>query len=197
MPTPTHIALLVDRSGSMASMWQETVAGVETFLDEQKALPGKHRFTLCFFDSGNVCDSAYANVKRAKATGVPDTITPRGLTPLRDAMGALITNIEKNLEEGWEVSMVVLTDGRENASQEYTHEQLKALVDKKKDEGWMFLFIGANIDVFEAGGGDYGTHTIQADGDSLRTGYATASKGVGARSLHGTLPDAHTDVRDK
>ena len=75
--------------------------------------------------------------------------SPRGNTPLLDALGRLIKSAEKrNTKTPEDVLVWVFTDGLENASQEFTSTQIKELVEKKEKEGWTFMFMGAGIDSY-------------------------------------------------
>ena len=77
----------------------------------------------------------------------------RGCTALLDAVGYTIQKIAHEKEEGSKVIFIITTDGYENASHEYSYASLKKLIEKKKEEGWEFIFLGANIDSIKTAGG--------------------------------------------
>ena len=196
---PTHVSVLVDRSGSMGNMWAETVSQVNTFMEAQKQLEGKLRLSLATFDSYTADDSGfqpvYANVKRKEAVGVPHTILPRGGTPLYDAIGAQIAAVAESLPEGWQASLVIMTDGMENMSTEYTHETLKAVIETKEAEGWQFVFLGANIDASRTASslGMNGT-TVQYDSASVGPAYTAATVSILGYRTSGERAAEEVDV---
>jgi uncharacterized protein YegL len=150
----THIYLLLDRSGSMQSIKTDTEGGFAAFVEEQKRTPGECRVTLAQFD--NHYDVVYAD--RPIADVPPLELQPRGSTALLDAMGRLITNAGTGLAAMADdrrpdtVIVAIMTDGYENASQEWTHPAIKALVEQQtKDHGWQFLYMGADQDAIEVG----------------------------------------------
>jgi uncharacterized protein YegL len=150
----THLYLLLDRSGSMQSIKTDTEGGFAAFMEEQKRTPGECRVTLAQFD--NHYDVVYAD--RPIAEVPPLELQPRGSTALLDAMGRLITDAGATLAALSEdkrpdtVIVAIMTDGYENASQEWTHPAIKALVEQQtKDHGWQFLYMGADQDAIEVG----------------------------------------------
>lgn len=117
------------------------------------------RFTLIQFDTANPCEVVYDRV-RLDDVG-PITLTPRGGTPLLDAMGRALDHLTKYNPE--EVIVMVITDGEENESREWTCDRIKARVTELEAKDWKFLFLGANIDAFaEAGGLGIGVGTTVA-----------------------------------
>ena len=150
----THIYFLLDRSGSMQSIKTDTEGGFAAFVDEQRKTPGECRVTLAQFD--NEYDVVYSG--KALADVPPLDLQPRGSTALLDAMGRLITSAGAGLaalpedERPSTVIVAVMTDGYENASQEWTHPAIKALVEQQtKDYSWQFLYMGADQDAIEVG----------------------------------------------
>lgn len=150
----THIYLLLDRSGSMQSIKTDTEGGFAAFVEEQKRTPGECRVTLAQFD--NHYDVVYAD--RPIADVPPLELQPRGSTALLDAMGKLITDAGTGLAALPEerrpgtVIVAIMTDGYENASQEWTHPAIKALVEQQTGRfGWEFLYMGADQDAIEVG----------------------------------------------
>ena len=155
----THIHMLLDRTGSMQDIKDETVGGVNAFISEQRKEDGEATFSLVQFDSGNPYEvlQDWVDVKKAKDLKLED-YQPRGMTPLLDAVGKAITDIDakikaKRSKKPDKVVMVIISDGGENASHEFTKEGLKKLIDERELAGWRFVFIGADFDAFGAGAG--------------------------------------------
>lgn len=153
----THVHLILDRSGSMVSIRNDVVGGLNRFIDEQKAAPGKCTFTLVQFDTQDpyevVCDCV--DVKAVKPIG--DQYQPRGGTPLYDSMGKGITALDAQLggmdKKPKNVVVVVMTDGEENSSHEFTKDKIAAMTKEKTAKGWHFVYLGANQDAMQVGHG--------------------------------------------
>lgn len=147
----THIAFILDRSGSMQSMAEEAIGGFNAFLKEQQAEAGEARLSLTLFDheyTPLVKNSSIEDIEPLSA----ETYIPRGMTALLDAMGRTIHELGKELastpenERPGKVIVVTLTDGLENASQEYTYENLGEMIEhQKKVYNWEFLFLGSDL----------------------------------------------------
>jgi len=141
----THITLVVDRSGSMSSVQTDAQEGINSLLKEQFALDGKLTVTLVQFDSEIETVKRLANKKFVYA------LQPRGFTALLDAVGGEIVRTGEDLAKLKEkdrpakVLFVVVTDGMENASHEFTVDKVKDLTDRQKSKyNWDFQFIGAD-----------------------------------------------------
>ncbi|TRW86196.1 VWA domain-containing protein [Mycolicibacterium sp. 018/SC-01/001] len=160
----TLIAFLLDRSGSMQSIKSDVVGGFDAFLAEQRAGDGDCRVTLAQFDDG------YEVVYRALPVGdvPPLVLNPRNTTALLDSMGKLITDTAAEIaafakdDKPGSVIIAIMTDGLENASQEWSRPAIKALVEQQTNEfGWEFLYMGADQDAVEVGK-DLGVKAEQA-----------------------------------
>jgi hypothetical protein len=152
----THLYLLLDRSGSMQSIKTDTEGGFAAFVEEQKRTAGECRVTLAQFD--NHYEVVYADRPIADVPALD--LQPRGSTALLDAMGRLITDSGTTLATMADdrrpatVIVAIMTDGYENASQEWTHPAIKALVEQQTGSyGWQFLYMGADQDAIEVGRG--------------------------------------------
>ncbi len=152
----THLYVLLDRSGSMQSIKSDIVGGFDAFVAEQKAGTGECRMTLARFD--NEYEQVFAE-RRITDVG-PLVLEPRGSTALLDSIGRLVVDAGVRLaaipehERPGTVVVAVMTDGFENASREWTHASIKALVDQQtSDYGWQFLYMGADQDAVEVGKG--------------------------------------------
>ncbi|MGV0746430.1 VWA domain-containing protein [Mycolicibacterium sp. XJ870] len=181
-PMRTLLAVLLDRSGSMEAIKGDTEGGFNAFIDQQRSEPGDVRVTLAQFDTAY--DVVFAN----RAIGeVPRlALQPRGRTALYDAVGRLITDVGAELaalpeaERPGKVIVVVLTDGHENASKEWTHEAVSAAIRRQESEfSWDFLFLGANMDAVAIGqslgfAADKSI-TYEASGDGVSGVFAAAA----------------------
>jgi hypothetical protein len=153
----THISVILDRTGSMEEIRDDTIGGFNAFLKEQKKQKGKATLTLVQFDS----QDPYEVIHRFKAIGkVPEltrgTYVPRASTPLLDALGRGINDLGKGLaklkgnEKPGKVIFAVVTDGLENASREFTKKQvMKMIREKKENDGWQFVFLSADLDAVD------------------------------------------------
>lgn len=150
----TLIAALLDRSGSMASSKAATEDGWRELINEQRQEPGQCQVTLAQFDT------RYEVLYPATDIGaVPEfEVEPRGQTALLDATGRFITEVGEVLaalpeeRRPGKVICLIMTDGMENASREWTWGALKALITQQREVyGWEFIFLGANIDAVEVG----------------------------------------------
>jgi hypothetical protein len=140
----THLALVVDRSGSMADIKDDAQGGINTLIAEQFAEDGQLTVTLSQFDDN------FEDVVRMSGKPFQYALAPRGTTALLDAVGKEITRTSQELEalpkalRPSKVLFVVVTDGQENASQEFTLKSVKESIEaQRKDHGWTFQFIGA------------------------------------------------------
>jgi|SRR4029077_2225324 len=155
MKNATHIALVLDRSGSMSSIRNATIGGLNDFVGGQKSVPGDCTFTLVQFDSLGI-DTVLRAVRIQDAPAfTPENFVPRDYTPLWDAIGKTIAETGDYLKSLPErdrpdkVVFVVMTDGYENASKIYTHAQVKDMVRHQTDAyKWQFVFLGANMDSY-------------------------------------------------
>ena len=164
----TDITIIMDRSSSMFACQEEAQNGVNAFIQEQKEQKGEALFSFIQFDTQY--ETLYSGIDLKDAGEF--TLQPRGMTALLDAVGKGITDTAKRINKLAQkpslVVFVILTDGQENSSSEFSREQIKTLIDKhQKEDGWQFTFLGANQDAFaEAGslgiakGGtiNYGVH---------------------------------------
>lgn len=150
-PNLTDITLVVDRSGSMASIRDDAEGGVNSFIEQQAKQKGEALITLVEFDT------AYDFV----AKGVPAQsmrrykLVPRGMTALLDAVGRAINETGLRLAKMNEnerpglVIFVVMTDGYENSSREFTNSEIKQMIKHQQEKyNWQFMFLAADQDAF-------------------------------------------------
>jgi hypothetical protein len=155
-PNLSRLVFLLDRSGSMQPIKSDVIGGFEAFVAEQRAGEGLCTATLAQFDH------EYEIVYRGIALGQvpPLALWPRGRTALHDSMGKLITDTAAEInalaedDKPGTVIVAIMTDGLENASREWRRPDIKALVEQQtNDHGWEFLYMGADQDAVEVGGG--------------------------------------------
>lgn len=148
----TELVFILDRSGSMSGLEDDTIGGFNAMIEKQKREPGEVLVSTVLFD--NVSDVIHdrIDIQRIRPITRKDYFV-RGCTALLDAVGSAIHHI-KNVhkyareEDRLEKTLfVITTDGMENASQHYSYDRVKALIQECTQKyGWEFLFLGANID---------------------------------------------------
>ena len=150
----THIAVILDRTGSMESIRDDTIGGFNAFLQQQKDTPGDATLTLVQFDSQDPYEVVHSFMEMKDVPELTrETFVPRAQTPLLDAMGRGINDLEHNLmkfgkeEKPQRVVMVIITDGQENASREFKKDQVqKMILEKQEQMDWQFVFLSADMD---------------------------------------------------
>jgi len=182
-----HIAVLLDRSGSMSPIADDTIGGFNTFLADQRQLAGEARITLVQFDGQDPQKIIADAVPVAEITDLDAaTYQPRGNTPLLDSLGTLIERLDQRVAaDPDEFQLVaVITDGRENASHRFSRGQIAEKVKDRSDAGWAFVFLGANIDSF-AEAGAMGMHEGQSgDWEHSAAGVRDGLAMMSASSVH-------------
>lgn len=146
--------IVLDASGSMYSIRNEAVAGVVETIQtirtaQDENANQEHLLSLVVFNGKHI-NTVY---DRMPITKVPD-FTEKDYqttdnTPLYDAMGNAITNLQRYIDEDDNVLVTVITDGYENASVEWNHQRVFKLVEDLKKKNWLFTYIGANQDALE------------------------------------------------
>ncbi len=151
----TELVFILDRSGSMCGLESDTIGGFNSMLEKQKKEDGIANVTTVLFDD------QYELLHDRKPISDVAQITEKeyyvgGCTALCDAIGVTITrmtqtqNMLTGNEKASKVLFVIITDGLENASREFSSQQVKKLVEQKRTkENWEFIFLGANIDAVE------------------------------------------------
>jgi hypothetical protein len=148
----TSITFLLDRTGSMSSIKDDTIKAFNSYLDSVGETKGDIEFSLIQFDSVSL-DKCCVRVPIAEATRLNNgNYQPRSTTPLIDAAYKTIKAVEESLNgQKPKVIICIQTDGYENASTEYNWDQLNTLIKEKTLLGWQFNFIGAGIDAYNTG----------------------------------------------
>jgi Mg-chelatase subunit ChlD len=147
-----HDFVLLDRSGSMQSLWSEALNSVNAYvrkLAEDKVDTG---VTLATFDkNGDEFKFEVIRDRIVPSTWLPvsaEDASPRGMTPLNDAIGRIVALAKAGCNgiPYDKLALIIMTDGHENASHEYTHAAAKALLDDCRAKNWQVIFLGANFD---------------------------------------------------
>lgn len=157
-PNYTHVSFLIDESGSMGSVRDDVIGGFNTLMAEQRKAEGKLTVSVCKFGTHlkNNYELVWDRVVDAEVPDLSaDTFAPNGSTPLLDAVGKHINDLGNTLRELPEderpstVILVIMTDGRENSSREYSRSQISEMVKRQETEyQWTFVYTGANVDAF-------------------------------------------------
>lgn len=181
----TDITLILDRSGSMASIMKGTLEGINGFIAEQKTAPGEATLSLIQFDDQYEVNYLRKNMALVQPLGNKD-YTPRGTTALLDAIGKTINTLGETYSKMAEVDrpsrviVVIQTDGFENASKEFSKAKINEMITtQRNDWKWDFIFLGANQDAFntaaDLGIASCNTMTYSADHHGSHDTYASAS----------------------
>lgn len=187
--TDLFITFVLDRSGSMANIWSDTVGGFNQYKADQVAADGDTWMTLVTFDDKVEFPFTAWNVK-----DLPDLTNeiaaPRGSTALFDAIGRALDDGQKWLDENsWfegKPLLAVMTDGHENASREYKKADIAKRIAEKEAAGWTIVYMGANQDSW-AEASSLGVTNAAATMDWAPTGQgvktAYRSHSVGTQTL--------------
>ncbi|MBR1806925.1 MAG: VWA domain-containing protein [Selenomonadaceae bacterium] len=191
---PVQIICILDRSGSMSSLAADTIGGYNSFIAQQKSKAGAAQVTTVLFDD------QYEKITDAvDLQQVPELTSAqyyaRGTTALLDAVGMTLTETlakmeaEKVCPAKRRVIVLIMTDGYENASKEFTKAKVKSLVEATtKQYDWNYVFIGANIDA-----------AAEANGIGIDRKHAAnyAPTGKGVRESFDRMNAAAEEVRER
>lgn len=144
----TELVFILDKSGSMSGLETDSIGGYNSMLAQQRALTHDCLITTVLFD--NECLLLHDRLKLTKVKDMTHKdYLVGGSTALLDAIGQTIQHMSQ-VKDARNVLFVIITDGQENASRQFTVQTVKRLLEQQKEaKGWEFIFLGANIDAVE------------------------------------------------
>lgn len=188
----TELVFIVDRSGSMYGLEKDTIGGLNAVLKKNRELDGEVTVSTVLFD--DVTEVLHDRLPINKVADLTEKdYETRGCTALLDAVGGSIRHIErvqKYMPDEYKadkVIFVITTDGMENSSSEYNYPTVKKAIERKTEEGWEFMFLGANIDA----AAEAGRLGIAAD-----RAVEYISDGKGTRVMHAAVAEATCCMRE-
>ena len=154
MKKNVEIVVLLDKSGSMGSIWDSTIEGFNKFLVDQKEKTENAKMSLIQFDHRYEVSYESVSIQHVALLN-RELYVPTGMTALLDSMGKSIRSLQQRLinhQENTMVIFVVITDGYENASKEYFGSVVKDMVKEMETKNnWQFVYLGANQDAISEG----------------------------------------------
>lgn len=195
----TEMVFILDRSGSMQGLERDTIGGFNAMIEKQKKVEGEACVSTVLFDHESVVLHDRVDIRDIRPM-TDEEYTVRGCTALLDAIGGAIHHIgnvhkyARNEDVPEKTVFVIITDGMENASRQYTSERVKQMIEKEKTKyGWEFLFLGANIDAVETARhfGINEKRAVSYRSDSVGTGlnYEVVSEAMCAMRCESEIPD--------
>ena len=199
----TELVFILDKSGSMSGLEKDTIGGFNSMLDQQSKVDGECVITTVLFDNRYELLHDRIDIRAVQPiTGKEYFVA--GSTALLDAIGKTIHKIgavQKNTTEDYraeKVMFVIITDGEENASRNYSSMQIRQMIQRQKERyGWEFIFLGANIDAVETAG-RFGIDADRAvdyvpDGEGTELNFRMMSQTVATFRECGAVPTACLD----
>ena len=149
--------IILDESGSMSAIYEQALSGINEVLNgirrNQAEFPGQQHYVTIVTFEGNGMDGVKTRRDRVDIGKVGDFTAkdyrPGGCTPLYDAMGKTLNTLEGQIGAEDRVMATIITDGMENASEEYSGTAIKTLVNRLREKNWTIAYIGANQDAVE------------------------------------------------
>ena len=198
----TELVLILDRSGSMSGLESDTIGGFNSMLAKQKKNEGEAYVTTVLFNNSVSTLHDRVSIDTVKPM-TEDDYVPGGTTALIDAIGETIKHIsdihkyarEEDVPE--HTMFIITTDGLENASRRFTANDVRAMIEEKKKNGWEFLFLGANIDAVRTarhfGIAEDRAVTYLSDSEGTQLNYEVMSDAVSAVRASAPLKSSWKD----
>lgn len=183
-----HVTLVSDRSGSMQTIRSDAEGSINAFVTEQAALPGICTFLFVEFNDINHRVFGPDDIKRCP----PYRLDPNGGTAMLDAIGDAIVDTDdmidalSSTQQPEKVIVVIVTDGQENQSTQYTYETVGKMIKTRKEKGWEFVFLAANQDAIMSG-----------ERLNIQRSTTYAATGASTRSVYGSFTQSVSNMRSK
>ncbi|GAB1476913.1 VWA domain-containing protein [Bacillota bacterium] len=199
----TELVFILDKSGSMGGLEADTIGGYNSMLAKQQAVEGECFITTVLFDNNYELLHDRIDLKAVGAITEKE-YQVGGSTALLDAIGRTIQkigNAQKHTADGYraeKVMFVIITDGEENSSREYSADKVKTQIERQKTKyGWEFIFLGANIDAVETAG-RFGIAPDRAveyvsDSEGTQLNYTVMAQTVATFRKEGRVEEASFD----
>ena len=203
----TELVFILDKSGSMGGLETDTIGGYNSMLGKQQVVEGECFITTVLFDNDFQLLHDRIDIK-AISPITEKEYTVGGSTALLDAIGRAIhkiINVQKHTAGDFraeQVMFVIITDGEENSSREYSAEKVRQMIEHQKTRyGWEFIFLGANIDAVETAG-RFGisadrAQNYHADGDGVDLNFRVMSEAVATFRKSAAMPGGWNDEIQK
>jgi len=203
----TELVFILDKSGSMAGLETDTIGGYNAMLKQQQAVEGECHITTVLFDNNYDLLHDRIDIKAVSAITAKE-YQVAGSTALLDAIGRTIHkigNAQKHTAKDYraeKVMIVIITDGEENSSREYSAEKVKALIEQQKTKyGWEFIFLGANINAVETAS-RFGINAdraqnYHADNAGVELNFRVMSEAVSTFRESAAMPEGWNDEIQK
>lgn len=188
----TEMVFILDRSGSMSNLTDDTIGGFNSMIENQKAEDGEAYVTTVLFNDEYDLLHNHVNIKEIEPITIKEYFA-RGTTALLDAVGKTINSVGERLyttpeeERPEKIIFVITTDGYENASREFTKSKIKEMIEHQQDKySWVFMFLGANMDAVS----EAASYGIKSDFSKTYTASAQ-----GTSSVYGSVTSAMSSLR--